>query len=131
MTIIEELLKRKGIQQKELSYAIQVSQPTISDWINGKKKPRGENITKLANYFQVSENVIKGLETLYQPIDSIVDVEKQRQWEKREALRRDPKRKVLFDLAENGSDRDIDAAVTILDALRKTNPDFYDGDDPA
>ena len=131
MTIIEELLKRKGIQQKELSYAIQVSQPTISDWINGKKKPRGENITKLANYFQVSENVIKGLETLYQPIDSIVDVEKQRQWEKREALRRDQKRKVLFDLAENGSDRDIDAAVTILDALRKTNPDFYDGDDPA
>ena len=131
MTIIEELLKRKGIQQKELSYAIQVSQPTISDWINGKKKPRGENITKLANYFQVSENVIKGLETLHQPIDSIVDVEKQRQWEKREALRRDPKRKVLFDLAENGSDRDIDAAVTILDALRKTNPDFYDGDDPA
>jgi len=52
-------------------------------------------------------------------------------WQRREALRRDPKRKVLFDLAENGTDRDIDAAVKLLDALRATNPDFYDGDDPA
>lgn len=54
-----------------------------------------------------------------------------RLWQRREALRRDPKRKVLFDLAENGTDRDIDAAVKLLDALRATNPDFYDGDDPA
>jgi hypothetical protein len=51
--------------------------------------------------------------------------------QRREALRRDPKRKVLFDLAENGTDRDVDAAVKLLDALRATNPDFYDGDDPA
>lgn len=54
-----------------------------------------------------------------------------RLWQRREALRRDPKRKVLFDLAENGTDRDVDAAVKLLDALRATNPDFYDGDDPA
>lgn len=52
-------------------------------------------------------------------------------WEKREALRRDPKRRVLFDLAENGTEKDIDAAVALLDALKATNPDFYDGDDPA
>ena len=130
MTIIEELMKRKGIQQKELSYEIQVSQPTVSDWVKGKKKPRGINVTKLANYFHVSENVIKGLDPLlFDPIYSIEEIKKQEQWEKREALRRDPKRKVLFDLAENGSDQDIDAAVTLLDALRKTNPDFYDGDD--
>ena len=131
MTIIEELMKRKGIQQKELSYEMQVSQPTISDWVKGKKKPRGANITKLANYFHVSENVIKGLDPLiYEPIYSLTEIKKQ-EWEKRETLRRDPKRKVLLDLAENGSDQDIDAAVTLLDALRKTNPDFYDGDDPA
>ena len=131
MTIIEELMMRKGIQQKELSMEIQVSQPTVSDWINGKKKPKGINVTKLAHYFEVSENVIRGLDPIYQPINSVIDTEKQKQWEKRETLRRDPKRKVLFDLAENGSDQDIDAAVSLLDALRKTNPDFYDGDDPA
>ena len=131
MNIIEELMKRKGIQQKELSIALQISQPTVSDWVNNKKSPKGENVTKLANYFEVSENVIRGLDPLQQPISGIVDTEKEKQWEKREALRRDPKRRVLFDLAENGSDQDIDAAVSLLDALRKTNPDFYDGDDPA
>jgi hypothetical protein len=52
-------------------------------------------------------------------------------WQKRESLRRDPKRRVLFDLAENGTEKDIDAAVALLDALKATNPNFYDGDDPA
>ena len=131
MTIIEELMKRKGIQQKELSMEMQVSQPTVSDWINGKKKPSGPNVTKLANYFNVTESVIRGLDSLYEPINSITHIEYQKQMEKREKLRRDPKRKVLLDLAENGSDQDIDAAVTLLDALRKTNQSFYDGDDSA
>jgi hypothetical protein len=85
----------------------------------------------LANYFNVSESVIRGLDSLYEPINSITHIEYQKQMEKREKLRRDPKRKALLDLAENGSDQDIDAAVTLLDALRKTNPSFYDGDDPA
>ena len=52
-------------------------------------------------------------------------------WAKREALRRDPKRRLLFDLAEHGSERDVDAAVALLDALKATNPDFYDGDEPS
>ena len=52
-------------------------------------------------------------------------------WAKREALRRDPKRRILFDLAEHGSEKDIDAAVALLDALKATNPDFYDGDEPS
>lgn len=130
MNIIEYLMRRKGIQQKELSYEMQVSQPTVSDWINGKKKPKGINVKKLANYFQVSENVIRGLDPiLSDPISSISEYEKDDLWKKRDALRSDPKRKVLFDLAENGSDQDIDAAVALLDALRKANPDFYDGDD--
>lgn len=62
--------------------------------------------------------------------DKIVErlLEEDRIWEKREALRRDPKRRILFDLAENGTEADIDAAVAIIDALRATNQNFYDGD---
>ena len=65
--------------------------------------------------------------------DKIVErlLEEDKIYEKREALRRDPKRRVLFDLAENGTEKDIDAAIKLLDALKATNPDFYDGDDPA
>jgi transcriptional regulator with XRE-family HTH domain len=52
-------------------------------------------------------------------------------WTLREELRRDPGRRVLFDLAKNGSAQDIRQAVALIDALKATNPDYYDGDDPA
>ena len=34
-------------------------------------------------------------------------------------------------LAKNGSSKDVKQVVAIIDALKATNPDFYDGDDPA
>ena len=52
-------------------------------------------------------------------------------WELREAARRDPDRRVLLKLAKNGTAQDVRQAVALIDALRATNPDFYDGDDPA
>lgn len=52
-------------------------------------------------------------------------------WALREELRRDPDRKALLKLARNGSAQDVRQAMALIDALRATNPDFYDGDDPA
>ena len=52
-------------------------------------------------------------------------------WTLREDEREDPERKRLFMLARYGSAQDIRQASAILDALKATNPDFYDGDDPA
>lgn len=60
MNIIYELRKKKGIQQKELALAIGVSQPTVSDWEKNRKDPRGENLGKLAQFFDVDELVIMG-----------------------------------------------------------------------
>ena len=50
-------------------------------------------------------------------------------WQEREALRDDPDRRALLDLARNGSAEDVRQVAAIIDALRKTNPDFYDGDE--
>ena len=60
MNIIRELRKKKGVQQKELSIAIGVSQPTVSDWEKNKKDPSGENLKKLAEFFGVDELIIMG-----------------------------------------------------------------------
>ena len=60
MNIVKELRKKAGIQQKELAIAIGVSNPTVSEWENGKKDPSGERLKKLANFFQVDELVILG-----------------------------------------------------------------------
>lgn len=60
MNIVKELRKKKGIQQKELAFAIGVSRPTVSDWESNKKDPSGERLKKLAEYFGVDELVILG-----------------------------------------------------------------------
>lgn len=64
MNIIGELMERMGIEQKELALAVGVSQPTISDWKRNKKDPKGENLEKVARFFGVSTQVIKGLDPL-------------------------------------------------------------------
>ena len=60
MNIIRELRKKKGVQQKELSIAIGVSQPTVSDWEKNKKDPSGETLKKLAEFFGVDELIVMG-----------------------------------------------------------------------
>ena len=52
-------------------------------------------------------------------------------WNYRDEIRHDPNRRILFDLAMNGKKKDVEQAVAIIDALKRTNSDFYDGDDPA
>ena len=60
MNIVRELRRKKGIQQKELAIEIGVSCPTVSEWETGKKDPRGVNLKKLAEFFNVDELVIMG-----------------------------------------------------------------------
>lgn len=60
MNIIRELRKKAGIQQKELALLIGVSNPTVSEWENGKKDPSGDRLKKLAEYFGVDELAILG-----------------------------------------------------------------------
>lgn len=62
MNRIKELADRMGISQKELAISIGVSQPTVSDWCNGKKNPTGKNLDKVAAYFNVTKAVILGYE---------------------------------------------------------------------
>lgn len=52
-------------------------------------------------------------------------------WTLRQEEREDPDRKALFMLSKYGSAKDIRQVNALIDALKATNPDFYDGDDPA
>ena len=59
MNRIKQLLDERGILQKQFALDIGVSQPTVSDWVNNRKDPRHENLSKVANYFGVTANEIK------------------------------------------------------------------------
>lgn len=60
MNRVKELCIRKGIEQKELSLLVGVSQPTVSDWFNQKKNPSGSRLEKLSEVLDVSRAYILG-----------------------------------------------------------------------
>lgn len=60
MNRVKELCIRKGIEQKELSLLVGVSQPTVSDWFNQKKNPSGARLERLSEIFGVSRAYILG-----------------------------------------------------------------------
>lgn len=132
MNRIKELRERAGIQQKELALAIGVSRPTVSEWEHQKKDPSGDRLKRCTEFFNVSTGVILCYDPMpgnvpSQPLDS----EDQELWDLREAVRRDPERRALFKLTKNARIEDVRQVNAIIDALKATNPDFYDGDDPA
>ena len=132
MNAIKSLRLRAGMQQKEVALAVGVSRPTVSEWEHQKKDPTGERLKKLAKLFNVSTGVVLGMEPIPSGVPETLDSDEARElWELREAVRRDPDRRVLFSLAKNGTAAQVRQMVSLLDAMKATNPEFYDGDDPA
>lgn len=132
MNAIKSLRLRAGMQQKEVALAVGVSRPTVSEWEHQKKDPTGERLKKLAKLFNVSTGVILAMEPIPSSVPETLDSDEARElWELREAVRRDPDRRVLFSLAKNGTAAQVRQMVSLLDAMKATNPEFYDGDDPA
>lgn len=131
MNMVKELLEYTGKPQKELYLAVGVSQPTVSEWVNKKKDPSGERLQKVAAFFGVDWKVVKGLAPIPESSPVPETDEDRELWELREAARRDPDRQALLKLAKNGTAKDVKQVMALVDALRATNPDFYDGDDPA
>lgn len=57
---IKELREKKGISQKELGEAIEVSDVMVSMYEQDKKKPSLPTVIKLASYFNVTSDFLLG-----------------------------------------------------------------------
>lgn len=66
---IKELRERRGMTQKELAEYMQVSFQTISKWENGVNMPDITNLPKLADLFEVSTDVLLGLQPMKEKND--------------------------------------------------------------
>ncbi len=115
MNRVKELREAKGISQKELAIELRVAQPTISDWENQKKSPKGKNLLLLADFFGVDSAYILGYagDKTGERNPAMDDDT----WYIRERLRRDPNMRMLFSVADRASPEHIRAAAAMLKAL--------------
>ena len=108
------------MSQAELAARAGRKRSAIGNYESDAREPDYDTLAALARALEVS------VADLLADGDADGDL-----WALREELRRDRDRRILFSLAKNGTDQQVRQAVALIDALKKTNPDFYDGDDPA
>ena len=120
---IKALRERHGLTQLQLGNIAGVSDKAVSTWEKDANVPRMGPLQRMADYFNVSKSYILGDDETQAADDDL--------WTLRDEEREDPDRKALYLLAKYGSAKDIRQAKALIDALKATNPDFYDGDDPA
>ena len=105
--IFAELLKKKGVTPYQVHKATGVAQSSLSDWKNGKSKPKYEKMQKIADYFGVSVDYLLGNE----PKEKAPTVEVDDG--------RSAKRKMLFDLFNSMTDEELDAMIAFTNAIQK------------
>ena len=122
---IRTLREALHLTQDELGEIADTNRVTIAKYESDRIVPGGLALIKLSKALHVPADVIlgNGLEDM--------DAEYAEIWAAREAARRDPGRKLLFSMAKNASDKSVQQVVAIYGALKNTNSDVYDGDDPA
>ena len=116
---LREYRLKRGLSQAELAQRAGKKRSAIGNYESGAREPDYDTLIALARALEVS---------VAQLLDEDED---EAMWELREDLRRDPDRRMLFSLAKHGTAQQVRQAVALIDALKKTNPDFYDGDEPS
>lgn len=72
---LSKYIKRSGKDRKEIASDLNLPYSTITDWVNGNKYPRINNIEKLARYFNVSKSeLIEDMVSVKKDNDRIVSI---------------------------------------------------------
>lgn len=112
---LTKLLQRCGKTQLQLANRLDVSKSTVSSWCSGSKMPRMGKIDEIADWFSVSRSELieeNGKSENFSDNKDVSDL--------LEALRTRPEMRMLFSVSKDASKEDIEKAVAIIEALRKT-----------
>lgn len=124
--VIKTIRQARGMTQEQFAVLLNTSKQNISRYENGEVTPKITTAERIANILGISLTELNGGDDSESSgLDSDVIMAD------RQAARVNPDRRVLLDLARNGSDREVHQIAALVGALRSTNPEYYDGDDPA
>lgn len=111
---LTDILYEKRISQKDLGKYMGVSSATTSDWCSGKKMPRIDKLTSIANFLHVSMSdlVEEHVEQYFNPFyfdDDIAELAHE--------MYKDENKRALLEASLECSDADILLAIDILKRL--------------
>ena len=123
---IKRLRLERGMSLEEFAAFLGTSKQNLSRYELGEVSPKISTAAKMAEKLGLTLSELNGGDAPDSSPDADDDL-----WTLRQQEREDPDRKALYMLAKYGSAKDIRQVNALIDALKATNPDFYDGDDPA
>ena len=110
-----QLCKKKGVTPTRAALDAGVSKSLVTKWkTNGAKDPSPEVVRKLASYFGITIAELLGEENEKPLIYGDEELT-----EYVEMLKNRPECRMLFQLSKNATKEDVEAAVRIIEALRK------------
>lgn len=72
---LKKCIERSGKDRGEIAVELNISYSTLTDWVNGNKYPRINNIEKLAAYFGVSKSdLIEDFEEIKKDNDALATI---------------------------------------------------------
>lgn len=123
MSPFSENLRRirfeRHMTQEEFATLLGTTKQNISRYESGQVSPKITTAQTIADKLGLTLSELNG--------EDVDDPATQA----RQDLLDDPDRRALLNLARHGSPEAVRQVAAVIDALRATNPDFYDGDDPA
>jgi transcriptional regulator with XRE-family HTH domain len=135
--MIATIRTQRGLSQQQLADKMNLSKQAISNYERGIREPDYVTLEALADVLNVPMGMLITKDDQEAALGEIYATYPEKQtapddpWTLRQEEREDPDRKALFMLSKYGSAKDIRQVNALIDALKATNPDFYDGDDPA
>ena len=106
-------MRRDGLKQSDIVARLNVSKAQVSDWCAGKNLPRSNLLGGLTDIFHCKLSELVGDEKAAAPKDDGLN-------EYLEMLRTRPECRMLFSVAKDATKDDVEKAVAIIEALRKT-----------
>ena len=108
---LKALRKSRGYSQDKFARAIGSNQVNISSWELGTRMPSLSTIRHIADTFKVPLSSLISIDSTGMEDDYVREVA--------DMLRRDPKIRMLFDRAKFMTPEDLDAVLSIVNAITR------------
>lgn len=132
---LKEIMSQKGMRQVDIlaaakpycdRYSVKLAKNDLSQYVNGKVEPGQEKLTILGLALNVSETWLMGYDVSplrdLQPADNeekpLVNGDEELT-EYLEILKSRPEMRMLFQISKDATKEDVEAAVRVIEAIRK------------